>query len=294
MANGTLKELYHSYSGKGIVVPVYNKGFYHAYLAIRGIREVHQSSLPIYCTYNGEDDLAPRFREKLLRVQNVTLIDLEKILPPEKIDFDGWSNKPAMLLAAPCEECVLMDSDVWWLQSPERAFEQSKYLETGMLLYKDRTVPVEEWDEIGSDWVKGLVPPEGLPKIADLRIMQHKSMHEVESGVVIVNKRKRFLGLLFVTYLNAKEITPESYDTFLGDKETFWIGMTTMLEDYHLDPHKVVTLGFYEPEQSPNELCSQQMAHLDEDGDLFWIHGGVVEDKFDFNSKMQKFTHWIE
>ncbi|KAI8914570.1 mannosyltransferase putative-domain-containing protein [Gorgonomyces haynaldii] len=284
----SIPSLFRSFKDKGMVVPVYDKGFYHALMAIKGIRDIHQSQIPIYCFYNGPGDLKQSFQDELRSIPNVHVLDLQQTFP--KIKFGGWSAKPAMLLAAPCQECILFDSDVWFVQSPETAFKQAQYRETGMLIYKDRTVFEDRTP--ARQWIVDVVPESEYSSLLNLRFMKTTTMHEVESGMVVMDKRRRFVAALTLAYLNSAPITPESHKTFHGEKETFWIGPLIVGEPFSVDPH--LPLGFGHWNGTKDRFCSTQMAHADQDGRVFWVHGGVIENKFNLGSTLQSFTHYIE
>ncbi|KAI8914390.1 mannosyltransferase putative-domain-containing protein [Gorgonomyces haynaldii] len=283
--------LYNGYAGKGIVIPVHDKYFYMAYHAIITMRQIHNCTLPIYAMYNGDLDLSPKNRLKLKTLPSVQVLDLGEVITDEKIAFKGWSLKAAMLLGAPCSECILMDSDVWWLQTPERAFLQKQYLDSGALFYRDRTVPFPYI--VDREWVYRHVPGSFHHFIDQHRIMKAESTHELESGMMVFNKMRNFVELLMITYLNSALITPESYHGFHGDKETFWLGMAMLETPYSIDNHDPLTFGHYAPKIDPERLCSAQMIHQDEDGKFFWVHGGVMKDKIDIFGEMQSFTHYV-
>ncbi|KAJ3275390.1 hypothetical protein HDV01_000682 [Terramyces sp. JEL0728] len=285
----SIRSTYDSFKGKGIVMSVFNKWFATSYMSVLQIRNLHKSDLPIYIFYNGDKDLSPKYQKLFAKIPNVTVLDLQDYLDPAKVRFKGFGNKAAMLYAAPCEECVFLDNDAWFLQHPEIAFHQSGYKETGLLLFKDRTKDV---DSMGVSWVRKLVPKSELPRLEQYRIFKGTTMHEAESGMVIINKRKRMIAMLAITYMNEKSIIPKSYWGFYGDKETFWIAPSMVMEPYAFDSHLPITIGHYDPDFKKDEFCSTQMAHLDELGNLFWIHGGVTTIKNNVYSKLQQFEDW--
>ncbi|KAI8909091.1 mannosyltransferase putative-domain-containing protein [Gorgonomyces haynaldii] len=289
LENKSLSDLYKTFHGRGIVVPLHDKYFYHAYAALLSIRSVHKSNIPIYVMHLGETDLSQHYRQELVQnIEHLQIIDLWDIFPPHKVHFEGWSAKPAMLLAAPCLECILMDSDVWFTKNPVTLFDQSIYRNTGMLLFKDRTV-IDGFHR--QEWILSLIPSTFHHKIADYRMIKRGASHEAESGVVVINKAKRFVGMIGVAYLNTAPVVPESYRDFLGDKETFWQGMAMLEEDYGFDPQLPVAVGNYV--DSEKEFCTSQMAHMDESGHISWVHGGLLTDKKSLTSELQNFSHYM-
>ncbi|KAJ3258300.1 hypothetical protein HK103_003781 [Boothiomyces macroporosus] len=285
----SIYKMYDSFKGKGIVMSVFDKWFATSYMSALQIRKIHKSDIPIYIFYNGDNDLSPKYQSLFSKIPNVKVLDLQDYIDPEKMKYKGFGNKAAMIFAAPCEECIFIDNDAWFLQHPEIAFHQSGYRETGLLLFKDRT---KDSKSDGIPWVKALVPKSELPRLEQYRIFKGTTLHEAESGMVIINKRKRFIAMLAIAYMNEKSITRKSYSGFHGDKETFWIAPSMVKEPYAFDSHLPISIGHYDPSFKKGQFCSTQMAHLDELGHLLWIHGGVTTVKNDFNSELQHFEDW--
>ncbi|KAI8914540.1 mannosyltransferase putative-domain-containing protein [Gorgonomyces haynaldii] len=292
----SMYQLYSSYRGRGIVMPVGNHDFILAMASISAIRNVHKSNISIQVFFNGEEDLMEECRESLKQFENVHVQNIHDIFPRDKVGWKGWSVKAATLLAAHCRECILMDSDVIFMQNPEIAFEQSKYIKSRMLLFKDRTMDFKSTIHM---WVKeDLIPKERIAHVDEMRMFRGEhgiTYHEAESGVVVIDKSQRFIGLIGITYLNIFPVNIISYKGFHGDKETFWIGMEMLSENYSFDSHLPVGIGGLEPEiTGPDRFCSCQIAHQDENGDLFWVNGGVVTDKTQVRtSPFVNFTHYV-
>ncbi|KAI8914539.1 mannosyltransferase putative-domain-containing protein [Gorgonomyces haynaldii] len=285
----SMYELYMSFKGRGLVIPASNYDIPLAMSSILSIRNIHKSKIPIEVVYNGAHELDQKVIEKLEAIPGVTVKNLQNVFPDTKVTFSGWSVKAAALLVASCAECILMDADAIFMKPPELAFEQERYLRSRMLLFKDRTVYINT----DGQWVKDIIPKEAHEKLDGYRLFQSKSFYEAEAGVVVVDKKQRFLGLLGVTFLNTNPVVQQSYKGFHGDKETFWVGMEMMQEKYSFDVHLPTAIGNYDEARDKDKLCTVQIAHQDENGDLFWFNGGVIEDKLNImTSNFVKFTHW--
>jgi len=103
---------------------------------------------------------------------------------------------------------------------------------------------------------------------ATTRLFRGLSSHEVESGLVLVNKSKRFLGMLAACKLNSKwERELWSYKVFYGDKETFWLGFEMIQEPYAFLRSYGGVIGELR-QDNDQAVCGVQM-HMDHQGRLF-------------------------
>ncbi|KAJ3249801.1 hypothetical protein HK103_004376, partial [Boothiomyces macroporosus] len=269
----TIHHLARKFVGRGIVISAYDKWFPTAYFAVAHIRNYHKSDIPIYIFHNGTE-LSAKNIGLIKQFANVTVHDLQNYFDDTKVSFSGYATKAAVILAAPCQECIFLDCDAWFFQNPSVLFEQKGYIDTGLLLFKDRT---KDGGTKGMEWVKKLVPKKSLHAIEHLRIYQGKTYHEAESGMVVIDKKKRFLNILAIAYMNENTIVPQSHKDFHGDKETFWIGSAMINQPFSFNDHLPFTVGNYDPKYKPGEFCSTQMAHGDGQGKLLWVHGGVTK-----------------
>ncbi|KAJ3258301.1 hypothetical protein HK103_003782, partial [Boothiomyces macroporosus] len=206
----TISKLARKFVGKGIVISAYDKWFPTAYFAVLHIREYHKSSLPIYIFHNGTE-LSTKNIDLMKKVRDVTVYDLQDYYDDIKVAYSGYATKAAVILAAPCQECIFLDCDAWFFQNPSVLFEQKGYIDTGLLLFKDRT---KDGGTKGMEWVKKLVPKKSLHAIEHLRIYQGKTYHEAESGMVVIDKERRLMNILAIAYLNENTITPQSHKGF--------------------------------------------------------------------------------
>jgi Mannosyltransferase putative len=153
-------------------------------------------------------------------------------------------------------------------------------------------------------------------------------LHQQESGVVIIDKKRRFYGLIATAVLNLPHNRQITYDMHMyGDKETFWMGFESISEPFAFNKYLpgsmgavAVKLSRHVPsldysrkpilmpattntfEENPNEenglgltnrICSAQLLHTDENGDPIWINGGLFEDKYHGNYTVIKVDKWV-
>ncbi|KAJ3270603.1 hypothetical protein HDV01_007699 [Terramyces sp. JEL0728] len=284
----TISKLSEKFIGRAFVISALDTWFATAYFSVLHIRNYHKNTLPIYIFHNGTELSAKNIR-LLRKIKDVSVFDLQEYYDDTKVSFSGYATKTAVILIAPCQECIFLDCDAWFFQNPLVMFEQNAYKETGLMLFKDRS---KDGSTDGMEWVKDLVPESELSKIDKLRIYNGKTFHEAESGMVVIDKKRRFINMLAIAYMNEATIIPQSHDGFHGDKETFWIGSAMVQQPFSFNERLPYTIGNFEPNYNPGRFCSTQMAHADSNGKLLWIHGGVTKNKYIVNSTLQEFNHW--
>ncbi|KAG0081591.1 hypothetical protein BGZ92_000187 [Podila epicladia] len=217
--------------GRGIVMCVGNYHTKYARTVIKTLREVLKSSLPIEIYYTGEPDLSPENRAWFETFDNVKTIDVTTLIDNNLLVLEGWAVKPFAMLVSRFSEIILMDSDAYFLQDPTIMFEDEGYKETGTVYFYDRTL----FPGFGADkkkWLESFLPTMSNHP-AKTRWFRLKGDHEQESGVVVFNKKRLFLGLLAICKINdlheRKQVT---YVNTWGDKETFWIALEMIQEPY--------------------------------------------------------------
>jgi hypothetical protein len=143
----------------------------------------------------------------------------------------------------------------------------------------------------------------------------HETIHVMESGVVVINKRGNFLELLTVLLLtDTKWLQKYLSKYFYGDKELFWVGFE--MAHYRVTPnYKFTPAGWtgaigianrnLETTSTKTEsLCSSQILHALDDGRSlattgsattiapFWMNGGFLKNKYDIHSKPELKTRF--
>lgn len=295
-------------SQTGLVICVGSSNYHLASHLIASLRRVHTSSIPIEIAYAGNSDLQPQHQQFLQSLgPDISLINLLDIFPRAQSDLlgSGWAMKPFALLASRFPHAILVDADAVFLTPPDEIFEtHPQLMRTGTLFYHDRAA-AGGGDE-GLQFVKAQLE---AAAIAPSKFLENESLYfageswyEADSGVVCVDKSRPhvFLGLVFATWMNTKEVREEvSYRLFYGDKETFWIAMELSSTEYFFEPLYAGSMGKIsgefppDPDQNKVELCGTHMLHMDHLGTTpFWINGGVYRHKSQPENGYAELTHY--
>lgn len=124
------------------------------------------------------------------------------------------------------------------------------------------------------------------------RMFRRKTSHEQESGVVLINKKTRFLGLMGTCKMNGKwERDLVSYKLFHGDKETFWIGFEMVQEPYVFMRNYGGAIGELRPDNEKS-VCGAQL-HQDYRGRPLWWNGGLYRNKNSGVYRNLEFGYWM-
>ncbi|KAI8609076.1 alpha-mannosyltransferase, partial [Chytriomyces sp. MP71] len=272
----------------GIVFAVGERYSDIALLAIRALREVVKSKLPIEVMYAGNEDLSPETRAKFDGLPNVTTVDLYTYFTSEQDNLRGFYMKPFALVASSFRYPILLDADVLFMKDPRLVTESPHFAEYGQVFYTDRTLP---WQFFWPWWGPfGFMPL----FIERLRFMTIRSHHEMESGVVAVDKgRTKVLhALLLACKLNSR-VERESLEPVFnsGDKETFWMAWELLRVPFRFAPGYSGMIGSKGSSfLLRNHVCGS-MLHMDENLEPFWWNGGVYANKFQADSSMVEYTH---
>ncbi|KAI7827053.1 mannosyltransferase putative-domain-containing protein [Gamsiella multidivaricata] len=282
--------LHRTFKGKGLVFCAGNGQFEFVVTAIQAVRNRLKSALPIQVFHMGEDDLSKE-RQTYLRemAAGIEIVDVTQILNDEYMRLNGWAIKPFAMLASSFEEVMFVDADAYFLQDPAVLFEDPGYLATGALFFYDRTL-FPDWT-VGSDWIRSMLPiMSTFPEKS--RMFNLLSAHEQESGVVLINKRTRFPGMLATCKMNGKwERDLYSYEIFHGDKETFWVGFEMVQEPYAFMRNYGGAIGELHPNNNQS-VCGAQL-HEDHQGRPLWWNGGLYRNKNAGVTRNLDFGYWM-
>ena len=200
------------------------------------------------------------------------------------------------------EEELLIDADTVLFEPATSYFNISGYQETGTYMYRDRALPVNHTTKC-SDYMFRLEPSLEEARLTDIklahtrndlseytpgvcnseelvyyRFFRDNEHNHVDSGVVVLNKRRKFNGLLMGITLNlAPLLDPCSH----GDKEFFWLGQLYAGELYAINPYSGGAAGELHDDYNDHlrihryTVCSTHIAHLNEQGKLSWVNGGL-------------------
>ncbi|KAJ3062998.1 hypothetical protein HDU98_001125 [Podochytrium sp. JEL0797] len=255
---------------------VFSVGVWHFELATVGImalREVLGCSLPIEVHYLGVGDLTQNMLDIFDAMPGVTTVNIYSRLP--NIDVEGWAIKPFSILAANFRNVLFIDADALFFQNPEVIVRQSQiYKEFGQLFYHDRSLVKDQH----LDWFLK-IDPEMSKYAAGLRYTNGLSTHEMESGVVVVDKGRTGIlhALILTCQMNDKEERSEAYNHMHGDKETFWMSWDLVRTPYRFTPNYGGAVGYRNT--TSGNVCGG-LYHTDEYNQPAWWNGGVLNNKY--------------
>ncbi|CAF9943397.1 MAG: hypothetical protein ALECFALPRED_000290 [Alectoria fallacina] len=268
--------------------------------AIRTLRNVVNTTLPIQVAYAGDDDL-PAHKRRIMRALDPQL-ELINILDHYDEDVaglrsGGYAMKPFAALASSFERVIIIDADTIFMQRPDEWFEEHAGLKrTGTLFFHDRAYGGRKT----TDWVKNLLKESGQKPSTTLNstlYWREELEHQQESGVVYFDKAipGAFMSLLFTTYMNLQHVRAHLYGQVSGDKETFWLAAELAKIPYAFHPTYAGIIGPISTNvEGVPEICSPQPLQTDLYGRPFWFNSGLMEDKTNAeNRKYANLTYYI-
>ena len=234
--------------------------------------------------------------------QQVSIVDLQGVLDKKFVEEceDHFLFKWFAALFNTFEEELLIDADTVLFEPATSYFNISGYRETGTYMYRDRSIPVNHTAKC-SDYMFRLEPSQeevelfgtrlqydrnyilknGTTDVGGIvytRFMMDHQHNNIESGVVVLHKRKKFGGLLIGSLIN---FVPVLNQCGYGDKEFFWLGQLYAGELYTINPYAGGALGKLDYASDEKRgihqyrVCSVQIAHLNSQGKLSWVNGGL-------------------
>ena len=205
----------------GIVMTTGQNNMVFAMHAIRTLRNVINTTLPIQIAYAGDHDLPAEKRQEMRAIDpSLELINVRDYYDEAVAGLGsaGWAMKPFAALASSFEKVILIDTDTIFMQRPDDLFEVNAGLkQTGTLFFHDRAFRKMRT----TDWVKELLNDGGRTPSTTLKssmFWQEELEHQQESGVVYFNKSVpgAFMSLLFTTYMNLESVREVMYKHIWG------------------------------------------------------------------------------
>ncbi|KAF4552428.1 Mannosyltransferase-like protein 2 [Elsinoe fawcettii] len=234
------------YGGRGIVLSGGDGQLGYMLTSVKALRKLG-CNLPIEIMYLGDDDLGDDSRSELEALPGVITRDMEQMVRDEGWQLKGWAGKPFAILLSSFREAIFIDADAQFFITPEVLFEDEAYEENGALFFRDRLM----FPESKRKWLQQILPKPMSRKVRHSRFWTGESGHMQESGVVVVDKWRHFMALLFVTRMNGPDRDGDkdkgivgTYDMVYGDKETFWLGWELVGDpDYAFHPGNAGNMG---------------------------------------------------
>ncbi|KAJ3297757.1 hypothetical protein HDU79_002231 [Rhizoclosmatium sp. JEL0117] len=253
---------------------VFTTGQWHFELALHAIltlRDVLKCTLPIQVLYMGPNDLPAEMLAAFRAIPGVSTLDITTKFAAA--DIGGWAVKPFSILASEFRTSIFIDADVLFFQNPETMVKESMlFKEYGQLFYHDRSIGRDDPVE----WFRS-IDPEMTQYATRLRYTNGLSSHEMESGVVVVDKARtgNLHALLMVCQMNSKEERETVYKHMHGDKETFWMSWDMIRVPYKFTPTFGGTVGYM---NEKSHVCGG-LFHTDEYQRPLWWNGSVLKNK---------------
>jgi hypothetical protein len=238
-----LQEQFQANSTRGFVICAGENQMKYLPGLLWNMRFVHGCELPVEIFYLGDKDLSLGSRKLLEKFANVATRNIFNFVDQDLLALRGWDIKPFALLFSSFVESVLLDVDIALLQNPLVLFEQKGYVETGALFFRDRTIGQMN-QQIPS--IIKMIAPSPSANYEKSRVNQMFSSQEMESGVVVIDKRRVFFGMLGVCKLMdrlTREFLNNKCGGFYGDKEFYWVGFEMVQEPYTFSKWYAGALG---------------------------------------------------
>lgn len=289
---------------KGIVISM---GVFQVSDGMRLIRVLRhlQNSLPIAIVHKG--DLDKESQDLLIRcarddaagswpLQELWFLDVSNVLRSEFSEkFQSFSNKWLAVLFSSFENTILLDADTVPFVPLDIYYQMEQYEKTGTVFFKDRKLTSDSLQKrqlrVFKRIVESLLGWDSHSHISALALQEFRDpiaaetiealllngqKHHMESGLVVINKRRHLFNLLTSLSLHFSTIA----EYFHGDKDWFWFAQFLRHETFTFHPPDASNVGRlgrfnYEGGGEFYQICSVQLSHTDLDGSLLWVNGGL-------------------
>lgn len=202
--------------GRGIVLTAGNDQVTYLLTQIPILRQLG-CNLPIEVMYVGDNDLNRDSRQDLEDLDGVITRDIGAMIHPVGWDIASWAAKPFAILLSSFREIIFIDADSFFFTNPELMFEYPEYVKTGALFFRDRLIMPEN----KKNWLQSILPQPVSRNVKQSRLWTGESGHQQESGVMVLDKYRHFIAMLFVLRMNGPDRD--------GDKSRNQIGVYDMV-----------------------------------------------------------------
>jgi alpha 1,3-mannosyltransferase len=278
---GTLRSSFESGS-QGIVIPIGSDpdDLRFAGHLISSLRDSLACPLPIQVIYAGGENLSDRKRKKMRRIletRGVSFMDLYKVFDDATLDLINANRhivKPFAALAARFEQVIVLDANAVFIQSPEVLLQQKTFTENGAHLFHDRSPALQ------------LQAEESLLRTTDRPIGARAEAEQVDTGVLVLDKSRNdvLMGMIHAAWQNTAAVRQDlGTQTAPSDKSSWLQAMETTGSRYGLGQHYGSILGWNDVvmrnDTEVNRVCGPGLAHVDENGNLVWYGGALLDDR---------------
>ena len=189
------------------------------YVALHNIRKLQQSQLPAEVLHVGRaEQFPPSAVARLAALGRVSVHDMLPRLHPRirsvaATRLRSFASKPFALLAAACEQCILIDANALFFAPPESLLQLSSYRRTGVQLFNDYLAAYRVLDP----WLISSYLGAGDVDVEAYRGITQGA--EIDSSVVVLDKRRAWRYLHVVCALNWWKPLLDRHTW--GDKDTW-------------------------------------------------------------------------
>jgi hypothetical protein len=204
------------FRGRGIVTCAGGARYFPcAWVCIHRLR-ASGCQLPIQMWHLGPEEIDERMRE-LVRPLGVECVDALEVRREHPVRvLNGWELKPFSILHSRFEEVLFLDADNVPLVDPGFLFEAPEYRGTGAIFWPDA-------ERLGPEH-----------RIWGICRVPYRDEAEIESGQIVVDKRRCWRALQLTMHLN--EHSDFYYRHIHGDKETFHMAWRMLGQEYSMVP----------------------------------------------------------
>ncbi|ODV58629.1 glycosyltransferase family 71 protein, partial [Ascoidea rubescens DSM 1968] len=225
--------------------------------------------------------------------QVIHFVDISVSIQKQFLDyFESFSNKLLALFFSSFKEVILIDTDTIPLINPDLFFESNQYKSSKSYFFRDRELN-HKFPINTKKFFLNLFPNYNDTHFFDFnqincnfsRILGNPSFnHNMESGIVVLDKYKYFNGILLSLVLQFwRPITANIH----GEKELYWLSQLIVGNDqFQFNKNYAVSIGKLSPTTNEfskikaNELCSTHPGHIsDDNATLLWFNSGFLNCK---------------
>ncbi|KAL8913657.1 MAG: hypothetical protein Q9171_001622, partial [Xanthocarpia ochracea] len=255
--------------------------------AIKNIRTVLNSSLPIQIAHAGDNAFSPSLRRFVTKLApNIVTINISSILDSRSLELEKEDAASALrsfaALASSFEQVILIDPKTIFLQSPTSMLENhSAYKSTGALFFHDHLYGKGEFKDRHQFWQRQLKNHPHSQALRSSKVYNEGYAEEADGGVVVLDKSRTsvLLGLLHTCWQNSKRVRKDwTYKFGDGDRDSWWLGFELAGVRYSWESRYGGMIGWPGKREGKGEcVCGNTNLHLDENDKPLWFSGGLVD-----------------
>ena len=195
------------FAGAGIVICAGGRSYFTCAWVLVNLLRTLGCQLPIEVWYRSRKEMNGRKERLLETVEGVRCVDASEHGPDCRLR--GWEIKPFSIIHCPFEDVLFIDCDNVPTRDPSFLLNAQQYRRCGSIFWPDRWMGRGDRDDVRT-MADGAWEACGL---------EPRDEPELESGQMVINKRKCWRALQLTMFLNVH--SEFFYELVLGDKDTF-------------------------------------------------------------------------